>query len=165
MCVCVCACVRACVDDTPSPRKNDTSTQKNNETIKYFPIFHFYMCAWRLSVHNIVILINLAAHFTFSGDYRKFRTLQWNWFLKQARRHHHVQPFLQALHWSPVRARIDYKLLTICHNFWLISCLPLWHHCVHHFQTALLFCSHTDKRENTFKHLYCYRGSSVCISF
>ena len=28
-----------------------------------------------------------------------------------------MQPFLQAFHWLPVQARIDYSLSTICHNF------------------------------------------------
>ena len=28
-----------------------------------------------------------------------------------------MQPLLQALHWLPVQARIDYKLSTLCHNF------------------------------------------------
>ena len=29
----------------------------------------------------------------------------------------HVQCLLQALHWLPDQARIDYKLSTVCHNF------------------------------------------------
>ena len=28
-----------------------------------------------------------------------------------------VQPLLQALHWLPIQARVDYKLSTICHSF------------------------------------------------
>ena len=49
-------------------------------------------------------------------DYRKFRTLKWNWFPV------HVNVtmcflFLQALHWLLVQARIDYKLSVICRNF------------------------------------------------
>ena len=35
----------------------------------------------------------------------------------KSRRRNHVQSFLQALHWLPVQARVDYKLSTICHNF------------------------------------------------
>ena len=36
-------------------------------------------------------------------------------------RRDHVQPLLQALHWLPVQARIDYKLSIICHNFFSYS--------------------------------------------
>ena len=32
-------------------------------------------------------------------------------------KHDHVQPPLQALHWLLVQTRTDYKLSTICHNF------------------------------------------------
>ena len=32
-----------------------------------------------------------------------------------------VQPLLQALHWLPVQARVDYKLSTVCHNFFTDS--------------------------------------------
>ena len=32
-------------------------------------------------------------------------------------KHDHVQPLLQAPHWLLVQARTDYKLSTICHNF------------------------------------------------
>ena len=35
----------------------------------------------------------------------------------KVRKRYHMQPLLQALHWLPVQARIDYKLLTLCHNF------------------------------------------------
>ena len=35
----------------------------------------------------------------------------------KSRRRDHVQRLLHSLHWLPVQARIDYKLLTICHNF------------------------------------------------
>ena len=60
----------------------------------------------------------------------------------------HVQPLLQAPHWLPIQARIDYKLSTICHNFsWLslTSCLFLWpSHCVHPFQADSFFCRYTD---------------------
>ena len=35
----------------------------------------------------------------------------------KARKRDHVQPLLQALRWLPVQARIDYKLSTICHDF------------------------------------------------
>ena len=33
------------------------------------------------------------------------------------RKRGHVQPLLQALHWLPDQARIDYKLSAICHSF------------------------------------------------
>ena len=59
----------------------------------------------------------------------------------------HVQPLFQALHCLPVQARIDYRLSTLCHNFflWLTPFLPLWSfHCVHPFQTASFFYRHTD---------------------
>ena len=35
----------------------------------------------------------------------------------KARKHDHIQPLLQSLHWLPVQARIEYKLSTLCHNF------------------------------------------------
>ena len=35
----------------------------------------------------------------------------------KSRRRNHVQPLLQALHWLLVQARVDYKLSTLCHNF------------------------------------------------
>ena len=38
-----------------------------------------------------------------------------------SRRRDHVQPLLQALHWLPVQARVDYKLSTVCHNFFTDS--------------------------------------------
>ena len=34
-----------------------------------------------------------------------------------SRRRDHVQRLLQALHWLPVQARVDYKLSTVCLNF------------------------------------------------
>ena len=34
----------------------------------------------------------------------------------KARKHDHLQPLLQALHWLSAQARIDYKLSTIGHN-------------------------------------------------
>ena len=33
-----------------------------------------------------------------------------------ARKHDYEQPFLQALHWSPVQARIDYNVSAVCHK-------------------------------------------------
>ena len=35
----------------------------------------------------------------------------------KARKRDYVQPLLQALHWLPVQARTEYKLSSICHNF------------------------------------------------
>ena len=34
----------------------------------------------------------------------------------KARKHDYVQPLLQALHWLPVHARIDYNMSTVCHK-------------------------------------------------
>ena len=54
----------------------------------------------------------------------------------------YVQPLLQTLHWLPVHARTDYKLLTVTTSC-LTHLLSLWPHCVHSFQ-AVLFCRHMD---------------------
>ena len=35
----------------------------------------------------------------------------------KSRKRDHVKPRLQAFHWLPVQARIDYKLSSFCHNF------------------------------------------------
>jgi hypothetical protein len=35
----------------------------------------------------------------------------------QARKHDHVTPLLRSLHWLPVQARIEYKLSSLCYNF------------------------------------------------
>jgi hypothetical protein len=35
----------------------------------------------------------------------------------KARKHEHVTPLLRALHWLPIQARIDYKLSTLCFQF------------------------------------------------
>ena len=35
----------------------------------------------------------------------------------RSRRRNHVTPLLHALHWLPIQARIDYKLCTLCFNF------------------------------------------------
>ena len=73
--------------------------------------------------YTIVILFSLAAHFTFSVDYRRFRTLQRYCFCLFVcfSKHENVIVCslfsLQALRWLPVQARIDYKLSTVCHNF------------------------------------------------
>ena len=32
-------------------------------------------------------------------------------------RYHHVQPLLKSLHWLPIKARIDYKIATLCHSY------------------------------------------------
>ena len=34
-----------------------------------------------------------------------------------ARKRDHVRPLLISLHWLPIRARIDYKLASLCHSF------------------------------------------------
>ena len=75
----------------------------------------------------------LAFLFTFSADYRKFRTLQRNWFLEHANFITCNLPLLQALHWLPVQAEIDYKLSTIMsqHLLWLTCYLSFWPcHCM-----------------------------------
>ena len=55
-----------------------------------------------------------------------------------------VQPLLQALHWLPVQARIDYKLSAVTTS-WTISCLFLWpSHCVHPFQAVSFFYRHIN---------------------
>lgn len=35
----------------------------------------------------------------------------------KARKHDHVTPLLRSLHWLPVQARIEYKLSSLCYNF------------------------------------------------
>ena len=86
----------------------------------YFPISYInllFSCVMIFSSWTVVILFYPAAHFTFSVGYKKFRTRSASKLVFKARKHDHVQPLLQALHWLPVQARIDYKLSTICHNF------------------------------------------------
>ena len=53
----------------------------------------------------------MAVHFTFSVDYRKFRTLKWNSFSR------HANVIMCILFQLPVWARTDHKLSTICHHF------------------------------------------------
>ena len=48
--------------------------------------------------------------------YKKFRTRSASKLVFKPRKHDHVQPLLQALHWLPVQARIDYKLSAICRS-------------------------------------------------
>ena len=35
----------------------------------------------------------------------------------KAHKRDHVSPLLRTLHWLPIHARIEYKLLTLCHSF------------------------------------------------
>ena len=37
----------------------------------------------------------------------------------KAHKRDHVSPLLRTLHWLPIQARIEYKLLTLCHSFCL----------------------------------------------
>ena len=73
---------------------------------------------------TMIILFYLAAHFTFFGRLQKVLNSAAKLLLK-ARKLDHVQPLLQAIHWLPVQARIDYKLSTICHNFFSDRWLPI----------------------------------------
>ena len=66
-----------------------------------------------------IVILYLAAHFTFSADYRHFKTAAKLVF--KARKRDHVQALIQALHWLPVQARIDDKMSTVCHNFFFDS--------------------------------------------
>ena len=43
----------------------------------------------------------------------------------RTRKRDHITPILHSLHWLPVRARIEYKLSVLCHNFFSGSC-PLY---------------------------------------
>ena len=35
----------------------------------------------------------------------------------RAKKRDHIQPLLKSLHWLPIKARIDYKLASVCHSF------------------------------------------------
>ena len=37
----------------------------------------------------------------------------------QCRKQNHISPLLMSLHWLPINARIECKLLVICHSFFL----------------------------------------------
>ena len=72
---------------------------------------------------TIVILFYLAAHVTFSVDYRKFRNLQWNWF---SRHGHVIMCNLFFKLFIGYRSKPD-RLQTVTYLpqllLWLISCL------------------------------------------
>ena len=40
----------------------------------------------------------------------------------RAKKRDHITPLLYSLHWLPVKARIEYKLSVLCHNFFSDSC-------------------------------------------
>ena len=44
----------------------------------------------------------------------------------RAKKRDHITPLLRTLHWLPIQARIDYKLSTICHNFFFSSSSPAY---------------------------------------
>jgi len=44
----------------------------------------------------------------------------------KAKKRDHVTPLLRTLHWLPVQARIEYKLSTICHNFFFSTSSPAY---------------------------------------
>ena len=43
----------------------------------------------------------------------------------RTRKRDHITPILHSLHWLPIRARIEYKLSVLCHNFFSGTC-PLY---------------------------------------
>ena len=69
-----------------------------------------------LLIQVIVILFCLAAHFTFSEDY-KFRTLQWNWSSNHADMIMCTSSSSSSSSLATGPGQNDYKLSTICHNF------------------------------------------------
>ena len=91
----------------------------------------------------ILTLFCLAAHFTFSKDYksRKVQNSAAKLIFK-SRRCDYVQPLLQVLHLLPVQPRVDYKLSTICLNFSLSTSL-IFSLCTH-LPENFVFCRHTD---------------------
>lgn len=65
----------------------------------------------------------------------------------KARKSDHVKPLLRTLHWLPIQARIDYKLCTLCHSFFLSDCSCLfirYVECIHSLKTASLFQRFSD---------------------
>lgn len=46
-------------------------------------------------------------------------------FVLKARKRDHVTPLLKTLHWLPVKARIEYKVSSLCHNYFS-GCSPAY---------------------------------------
>ena len=116
----------------------------SNQKLSSIPLFFLS--------YIIAILFCLAAYFTFSEDYKKFRTLQRNLFSK-SHRGDCVQPLLQALHWLPVQARIDYKLPTICHNFFSDSSPAYLSDLLTVYTSSRQLCSSADTRTLCILHV------------
>ena len=83
----------------------------------------------------------------------------------KARRHDHVQPLLQALHWLPVQARIDYKLSAICRSVFSDSSPA-------HFFDLLIVCtpsrqlrSSADKQLLRIPHVKTNTSGQCSISY
>ena len=74
---------------------------------------------------------------------------------------------LQALYWLPVQARMDYKLSTVCHNFFSDSCPAYFSDLLTVYTTSrqLRSSGTEDVRTKTFgKHCFSY-GSPIYPSF
>ena len=96
---------------------------------------------------TIVILFYLVAHFTFSVNYKTFRSMQRNRFSKLATVIMYMLPISSSRIFTGYLSKPD--LMTNCRlsvtTSSLINFLPsLWpSHCVHPFQAASFFCKHT----------------------
>ena len=64
----------------------------------------------------------------------------------RTRKRDHITPILHSLHWLPIRARIEYKLLVLGHNFFSGSCPLYLSSCLSVYSPARTLRSSSDSR-------------------